>query len=388
MEDLLLLGPGPANCSPAVRAALAGPTVGHLDPLFLERMDAVQASLRQVFGTTNEITFPVSGTGSAGMETLLTNLVERDDRVVVAVNGVFGGRAAELSRRLGARVETVDHEWGQPVSPTAVADALAAGPPAKLLFFVHAETSTGALSDAAALARSAHDHGALAVMDCVTSLAGLPVELDAWGVDAAFAGTQKCLSAPTGLAPVSLSDRALHAIRSRTTPVTSWYFDLSMVERYWGPERTYHHTAPVNLIAALEAALDEILEEGLEARFQRHRQAHETLLSGLRVLGLDLLPPLGARLPMLNAVTLPAGLDDAAVRSGLRQRHHIEIGAGLGVLKGRVVRIGLMGHNARPENVFRLLHAFAVELNAAGHACDGNASVQAAARAADSPNAT
>ena len=354
--DKLLLGPGPGNCDSAVLAAMARPTLGHLDPQFLRLMDGVQEKLRAVFCTENRLTIPVSGTGSSGMETLVVNLIEPGDRVVVAVNGVFGGRAADACGRSGADVVTVESEWGQPVDLDRVREALSAAT-TKALFFVHAETSTGALSDAQGLCALARQHGALALMDCVTSLAGVPVEIDAWGVDAAFSGTQKCLSVPPGLAPVTLGERALEALRARRHPVSSWYFDLSMVEKYWGPERTYHHTAPIHMVYALEAGLDLVLNEGLDQRFTRHRAAHALLAKGLAELGLELLPPAGSRLPMLNAIRLPESIDDARLRMRLLELHGIEVGAGLGPLKGRVIRVGLMGYNAERRCVVTFLDA-------------------------------
>lgn len=382
MRERLLLGPGPGNCPPEVLEALGRPTLGHLDPSFLSLMDGVQIGLRRLLRTRNPLTIPVSGTGSAGMEALLVNLLEPGDRLVVAVNGVFGARAADLGRRLGARVEEIDFPWGRPVDPAEVARVLSRER-AKAFFFVHAETSTGALSDAATLTATAREHGALVLMDCVTSLAGLPVEVDGWGVDGAFSGTQKCLSAPPGLAPLTLGPRAVEALRARSRPVSSWYFDLTMVERYWGPERTYHHTAPVNMIYALDAAIRLVEREGLEARWERHADAHRALAAGFSALGLDLLPPSGARLPMLNAVLIPAGIDAARVRSRLLDEFGIEVGAGLGELRGKVLRIGLMGHNATRDNVVRFLEAFERCLVDAGHSAALGCAVHAAERSAE-----
>jgi len=364
MRTPLLLGPGPSNVPPEVLAALARPTIGHLDPKFLELMDRLQSDLRTVFRTDNHLTIAVSGTGSAGMEAILTNILEPGDRVVVCVNGVFGGRAAELCRRLGAVVEELHDPWGRPVDVT-VARAALEREPAKALFFVHAETSTGALSDAAELCDAAHDNGALALMDCVTSLGGVPVEIDAWEVDAAFSGTQKCLSVPPGLAPITIDGSVLETFDTRAAPPPSWYFDLRLVQSYWGPKRSYHHTAPVNMLYALAEGLRLVCDEGLEARFRRHQDAHEQLVAGLEPLGLSLLPPEGARLPMLNAVKVPEDVAEAVIRRALRKRHDIEVGAGLGELQGKVWRIGLMGHNARPEVVSRLLGALEDELQRA-----------------------
>jgi len=364
MREPLLLGPGPSNVAPEVREALARPTIGHLDPEFLELMDGVQGRLRSLFRTDNHLTIAVSGTGSAGMEAMLTNLVEPGDRVLVCVNGVFGGRAAELARRLGAEVEELRFPWGQPVDPDAVRSTLAKRP-AAAVFFVHAETSTGALTDAAEVADAARDAGALVLMDCVTSLGGLPVDVDAWGVDAAFSGTQKCLSVPPGLAPLTVGGRALEKLDTREARPPTWYFDLNLVRSYWGPDRTYHHTAPVNMLFGLAEALRRVETEGLEARFARHRAAHERLVAGLDGLGMALLPPEGARLPMLNAVRVPDGVQEHAVRRALLERHDIEIGAGLGELRGEVWRVGLMGENARDEVVDRFLLALTEELDRA-----------------------
>jgi alanine-glyoxylate transaminase/serine-glyoxylate transaminase/serine-pyruvate transaminase len=363
MREPLLLGPGPSNVSAAVREALARPTIGHLDPEFLALMDELQGGMRDLFRTTNELTIAVSGTGSSGMETLLTNLLEPGDRFVSCVNGVFGGRAAELGRRLGADVEELAFPWGEPVDPDAVRRTLR-DRPARALLFVHAETSTGALTDAAAVAAAAREEGALVLMDCVTSLGGLPVEIDAWGVDGAFSGTQKCLSVPPGLAPLTVGPRALDRMDERRGPPPSWYLDLGMVRSYWGPERTYHHTAPVNMVYGLVEALRGISAEGLDQRFGRHLRAHERLVAGLAELGLTLVPPEGARLPMLNAVRVPGDVtDEAAVRRALLDHHDIEIGAGLGALAGKVWRIGLMGENARPAVVDRFLDALRTELD-------------------------
>ncbi len=375
--EKLLLGPGPSNTAPQVLEALARPTIGHLDPDFLELMDRVQQSLRQLFRTKNPVSIPVSGTGSAGMETLLVNLIEPGERIVIAVNGVFGGRAADLAQRLGADVETVTMPWGQPVDPEAVEQALRKKP-ARHLFFVHAETSTGALSDAATLANLAREHGALCLMDCVTSLTGLPVEIDDWGVDAAFSGTQKCLSVPPGLSPITLGPRALEKISQRGASPPSWYLDLSMVEKYWGPERSYHHTAPINMIYGLDAGMTLALEEGLDRRFDRHREAHQALRRGLEALGLSLLPPEGSRLPMLNAIELPAEVDEPALRQRLLGEHGIEVGAGLGELRGKVIRVGIMGHNAHRQNVVTFLAAFAECLSHQGRPVDPGAGVAAA----------
>jgi alanine-glyoxylate transaminase/serine-glyoxylate transaminase/serine-pyruvate transaminase len=358
----LLLGPGPSEAHPRVLAALARPTIGHLDPAFLAILDRVQGSLRRLFGTTNALTLPISGTGSAGMETCFANLVEDGDEVVIGVNGVFGGRMAEVATRLGGKVVTAEAPWGEIVSPDAVGAALARCGKPRLVALVHAETSTGAwqpLEEIVGMARAA---GALTVVDTVTSLAGCPVEIDAWGVDASYSGTQKCIGCPPGLSPVTFSARALERLKARTSKCRSWYLDLTLIGSYFGSERVYHHTAPINMVYALEEALDLVFEEGLSSRFARHRANHRALMAGMSVLGIDGAVAPEHRLPMLNSVRIPAGTDDRRVRARLLERHGIEIGAGLGPLAGKVWRIGLMAESSRIENVRRLLASLAVEL--------------------------
>jgi alanine-glyoxylate transaminase/serine-glyoxylate transaminase/serine-pyruvate transaminase len=377
MTERLLLGPGPSNVPPEVMAAMLRPTLGHLDPDFLACMQSVRERLKQVFRTKNALTLAVSGTGTAGMETVLTNLVEAGERVVVVVNGYFGGRGSEMSRRLGAEVAEVKFPWGQPADAAAVEKALAAGRTA-LLYFVHAETSTGVKNDAAALAAAGRKHGALVAMDCVTSLGGLPVDVDGFGVDAAFSGSQKCLGAPSGLAPVTLGERAIAKINARKTPVPSVYFDALWLEKYWGSERAYHHTAPIHMVYAFDEALRLVLDEGLERRCARHVAAHRSLAAGLNAMGFDLLPPEPARLPMLNAVRLRDGLDEAALRKRMLTEHSIEIGAGLGELKGKVLRVGLMGVNANRGAVVRFLAAFEECLRTLGVKIPAGAGVAAA----------
>jgi len=377
MIERLLLGPGPSNVPPEVMLAQLRPTLGHLDPDFLATMERIRERLQQLFRTANPHTLAVSGTGTSGMELLLANLCEPGDRVVAAVNGFFGGRGAELARRLGAEVVEVKGAWGEPIDPAEVAKAAAAARTA-LVYFVHAETSTGVRNDAAALAEVGRKHGALVLMDCVTSLGGLPVEIDRLGVDAAFSGSQKCLGAPCGLAPVTFGPRALARIAARRRPVGSIYFDLLGLEKYWGRERSYHHTAPIQAFFALEEALRLILEEGLERRWERHLAAHRALSAGLEAMGFDLLPPERARLPMLNAIRIPDGLDEAALRKRLLLTHAIEIGAGLGELKGRIVRVGLMGRNATRAAVTAFLAAFEESLRALGHPVPAGAGVAAA----------
>jgi alanine-glyoxylate transaminase/serine-glyoxylate transaminase/serine-pyruvate transaminase len=350
----LLLGPGPSPVPPRILAALGQPTIGHLDPAFLALMDEVREGLRFVFQTRNAMTLAMSGTGSAGMETVIVNLVEPGERVLVAVNGVFGGRLAEVSRRAGANVFTVDAPWGSAIDPRTIEAAIKTVRP-DVVAVVHAETSTGVANPIEGLADAVHDAGALFVVDCVTSLGGMPVAIDAWGVDAAYSGTQKCLSAPPGLSPVTLSDRAVARLAARAHPVQSWYLDLSLLRAYWGQERAYHHTAPINMLYALHEALAIVREEGLEARFARHRDAHQRLADALPSLGLAFVSEDGRRLPMLNAISAPP--DEAALRRRLLDEHGIEIGGGLGDFKGKAWRVGLMGHGATAASVDALTSA-------------------------------
>jgi alanine-glyoxylate transaminase/serine-glyoxylate transaminase/serine-pyruvate transaminase len=353
-----LMGPGPSDVPPRVLSALARPTVGHLDPAFVGMMDELKTLLRYAFQTRNELTFPVSGPGSLGMETCFVNLVSPGDKVIVCVNGVFGGRMAENVRRLGGVAVVVEDPWGAPVDPAKVEEAFAANPDAALLAFVHAETSTGALSDAAALAAIARRHGALTIMDCVTSLGGVPVLLDEWGIDAAYSGSQKCLSCTPGLSPVSFSEAAVARIKGRQGACPSWFQDLGLVLGYWsGAKRTYHHTAPVNPLYGLHESLVILAEEGLEAAWARHRDNHLRLRAGLEALGMRFVVSEEARLPQLNSVWVPEGVDEVAARTRLLQEFGLEIGAGLGALAGKVWRIGLMGHSSRPANVALCLSA-------------------------------
>ncbi|MGA8261394.1 MAG: alanine--glyoxylate aminotransferase family protein [Arenicellales bacterium] len=353
-----LFGPGPSKVSPRVLQAAARPTLGHMDPDFIGLMDETRALLRYAFQTDNELTFPLSAPGSAGMEACLVNLLEPGDCAVICRNGVFGGRMAEIARRAGARVVTVDAPWGEPVSPGAVDDALAANPGCKVLAFVHAETSTGVLSDAGELAAIARRHGALTVVDAVTSLGGVPLHVDEWQLDAVYSGSQKCLSSPPGLSPVTVSPRALEVIVGRHVPVQSWFLDFSFLKGYWsGSKRAYHHTAPVNAIYALHESLVMLREEGLDAAWARHHESHEALAAGLETLGLELLVDPAHRLPQLNVVPVPQDVDDARVRAALLADHGIEIGAGLGELAGKVWRIGLMGYGATPGSARLVLAA-------------------------------
>lgn len=359
-----LMGPGPSDVPQRILDAMARPTIGHLDPAFQDMMEQTKTLLRYAFQTENKLTFPVSGPGSVGMETCFVNLVEPGDKVIVCINGVFGGRMLENVKRAGGLPVVVEDAWGRAVDPDKVAAAFAANPDAKLLAFVHAETSTGAQSDAATLSGIARSHGALTIMDCVTSLGGTPVLLDAWGIDAAYSGSQKCLSCTPGLSPVSFSEAAIAKVRARKTPVQSWFMDLNLVLGYWSGEgrRTYHHTAPINPLYGLHESLVMLAEEGLEAAWARHRAMHESLKAGLDALGLSFVVPEGERLPQLNAVALPEGVDDAALRGRLLNEFNLEIGAGLGALAGKIWRIGLMGASARQENVDVCLKAMATVL--------------------------
>jgi alanine-glyoxylate transaminase/serine-glyoxylate transaminase/serine-pyruvate transaminase len=357
MTPRLLLGPGPSMVHPRVLAAMSSPLVGHLDPEFLALMDRTQELLRYVFETTNALTIPVSGTGSAAMEAAIANTVEPGDPVLVCVNGVFGGRLAEMARRHGGEVETISRPWGDVFDPAEIEAALHRRP-AKVVGIVHAETSTGALQPLDDLAAIVHAHDGLLVVDTVTSISGVALRTDARDIDVAYAGTQKCLSAPPGLGPITLGPRAVAQLRARRTPVRSWYLDLSMVERYWGPERTYHHTAPISMNFALYEALRLVAEEGLEARFARHQRNAELLWAGLEDLGLALhVADPRHRAPSLTTVRVPDGVDEAGIRSRLLADYGIEIAGGLGDLKGKIWRIGLMGHSSRAEHVLLLVAA-------------------------------
>ncbi len=363
--ERVLMGPGPSDVSARVLQAMSAPCIGHLDPYFLTVMDETQRLLRFLFQTENALTIPVSGTGSAGMETCFVNLVEPGDEAVVCVNGVFGTRMSDIVGRLGGKLIRVDGEWGRAVDPDAVREAVRRRNP-KIVAVVHAETSTGACTPLEEIAQIAHESGALLLVDAVTSLGGMDVAVDKVGVDAVYSGTQKCLSCPPGLAPISFSARAVKALESRKTKVVSWYLDMGMVRNYWGADRKYHHTAPINMIYAIREALRIIAEEGLEARFARHRTHHGALVAGVEAMGLSMLVPESERLPMLNAVCIPDGADDRRVRSALLKEFGIEIGGGLGDLAGKVWRVGLMGHSARRQNVVLFLSALETILRAEG----------------------
>jgi len=360
-EARTLMGPGPSDVHPRVLAATARPTIGHLDPEFQAVMEALKDGLRYAFQTDNALTYPVSAPGSAGMETCFANLVEPGDKVIIARNGVFGARMIENAKRFGGDVIDVSFDWGQPIDPSAVEDALKQHSDAKILAFVHAETSTGVQSDAASLCALAQKYDCLSIVDAVTSLGGIPVLVDEWGIDAIYSGSQKCLSCPPGLSPVSFSERAAAAVKARKTPVTSWFLDLSLVMDYWSGDggRTYHHTAPVNGLFGLYESLAMLQQEGLDVAFARHRAMHEALVTGLYKLGLELPVDTAHRLPQLNLVTIPDGVNDAQVRAHLLDKFNLEIGAGLGAFAGKAWRIGLMGQSARPENVALCLAALA-----------------------------
>ena len=352
----ILMGPGPSNVDARVLQAMALPTIGHLDPDFISIMDRIKTMLREVMMTGNELTIPVSGTGSAGMEAAVCNLVEPGDRCVVCVNGVFGTRLADVCGRYGGDVVTVGAPWGEAIDLDEVRQALSKGP-TKLVALVHAETSTGVLQPLEEISRLTHEAGALLLVDTVTSLGGHPVKVDEWGIDVCYSGTQKCLSIPPGLAPISFSPSAVAALDRRKTKVANWYLDMSMVRNYWGEDRTYHHTAPVNALYGFHEGLRLILAEGLEARWARHKANHELLVAGLAELGMGLLPDPDYRLWSLNAVRIPEGVDDAAVRGRLLKEYRIEIGGGLGELKGKVWRVGLMGASSTRSNVITFLGA-------------------------------
>ena len=375
----ILMGPGPSDVSPRVLAALARPTVGHLDPAFQDLMEEIKAALARLFNAPGHACVPLPAPGTAGMEAALMNLLEPGDRAVIAVNGVFGGRMVDMAGRAGAEVVRVDAPWGQPVDVAGVEAALASGP-AKVLAFVHAETSTGVRSDAAALCALARRHGALSIVDCVTSLGGVPVDAAAWDADVLYSGTQKCLSAPPGLSPVAFSPRALEAVAARKSPVRNWLLDVSLLMAYWGGEggRTYHHTAPINALYGLHESLVALFEEGQQAVFVRHARMHEALVAGLEALGLEMLVAPEHRLPQLNTVRIPEGVDEAAVRARMLERWDLEIGAGLGPLKGQVGRIGLLGASASPWHVRLCLTALADALSAQGRDVDLDAALAAA----------
>ena len=352
-----LMGPGPSDVHPRVLKAMATPLIGHLDPQFIQIMDAVKDMLRELFKTKNDLTFPVSATGSAGMEACFVNLLEPGDTALVCFNGVFGNRMSDIVERCGAKLVRIDAPWGSPIDPDQVKQALQNCSP-KLVALVHAETSTGVLQPLEQISEIVHDAGALLLVDTVTSLAGTDVRVDDWKIDAVYSGTQKCISAPPGLSPVSFSPAAVKAMEDRKTKVANWYLDMTMVRNYWsGAKRAYHHTAPISMIYSLHEALRLILEEGLDARFERHRRNHLLLRDGLEELGFEFVVAPEYRLPMLNAVKLPPNLDDALVRAKLLNEYNIEVGGGLGDFAGKIWRIGLMGCSCTNNHVNLLLAA-------------------------------
>ncbi len=363
-----LMGPGPSDVHPRVLSALGRPTIGHLDPEFVSMMDEVKGLLQYAFQTKNELTIPVSAPGSAGMETCFVNLIEPGDKVVVCQNGVFGGRMKENVERIGATAIMVEDEWGKPVDPQKVEDALKANPDAKAVAFVHAETSTGACSDVKTLCALAHKHNCVTIVDTVTSLGGSELRVDDWGVDAVYSGSQKCLSCTPGISPVSFNERAIEIIKNRKTKVQSWFMDLNLVMGYWGAntKRAYHHTAPINALYALHEALVMLKEEGLENAWQRHMHNHLALRAGLEAMGLSFIVEEKYRLPQLNSVTIPDGVEEVKVRAQLLKEFNLEIGAGLGALAGKVWRVGLMGYSSRAENILLCLSALEAVLSELG----------------------
>jgi alanine-glyoxylate transaminase/serine-glyoxylate transaminase/serine-pyruvate transaminase len=377
----ILLGPGPSNVHPRVMKAMMSPVIGHLDPDFVKIMEELKHLLRHVFRTSNEMTFPSSGTGSSGMEMILANLIEDGDEVVIGAKGAFGGRLVDCAERQGAKVHRVDADWGRIIAPDAIEDALKAARKPKFVAIVHAETSTGVHQPIEEISAIAHRYGAMMVVDAVTSLACVPVEIDKWNIDACFSCTQKGLSAPPGLAPVTFSARAMDAINHRKSKCRSWYLDVAMIGGYWGSERVYHHTAPITMIYALHEALRVVLEEGLEERWKRHRTNAAALHAGLTAMGLQLVAQEGHRLPQLTTVAVPAGVDEAKIRTQLLRSYNIEIAAGLGPFKGKVWRIGLMGEGSRRENVTVLLSALEQTLTTAGFEVSRGKALAAAAAA-------
>ena len=364
----VLLGPGPSPVEDRVLQAMAAPVLGHLDPLFLRCMDDIQEMLRYVFETGNRVTVPISATGSAGMEAALVNIIEPGDEAVVCIHGVFGERMLDIIGRAGGKPVIVRAEWGHAIERKDIEAALDSSKP-RALAIVHAETSTGVLQDLTGLGELVHNKGALLVVDAVTSLGGHPVGVDRNGIDVCYSGTQKCLGAPPGLAPITFSERALERVRARKSKVQSWYLDMTMVEKYWGSDRTYHHTAPISMNYALREALRIVCDEGLEARWQRHELNHRALVAGLEAMGLEMNVAPEHRLWSLNAVRVPEGVDDARVRDRLLNDSNIEIGGGLGPLKGKIWRIGLMGSGSSRENVLLVLEALNRALNAEGFSC-------------------
>lgn len=380
-----LMGPGPSDVHPRVLAAMARPTIGHLDPSFVQMMDELKILLQHAFQTRNTLTIPISAPGSGGMEACFVNLVELGDKVIVCQNGAFGGRMKENIERCGGVPILVEDAWGMAVDPGKVEDALRRNPDAKMLAFVHAETSTGVLSDARLLAQLAHRHGALVLVDAVTSLGGVPLLLDEWGIDAVYSGSQKCLSCTPGLAPLSFSERAVERVKARRSKVQSWFLDLSLLMGYWngGGRRAYHHTAPINPLYGLHESLVMLQEEGLENAWARHARHHGALVAGIEAMGLSMLVHANDRIPQLNAVVVPAGVDEAEVRRRLLDDFNLEIGAGLGALSGRIWRIGLMGHSGNRKNVIYCLGALEAVLSELGAPIEAGKAISTASALLD-----
>ena len=374
----LLLGPGPSNVNPRVLQAMSAPLLGHLDPAFLDIMDDVRDMLRIVFKTTNEITLPISGTGSAGMETAIVNVIEPGDTMVVGINGYFGDRIAQIGERSGATVARVNAEWGLPLDPDKLNEELKKHKRVKAVAMVHAETSTGVRSPAKEITDLAHAHDALVIIDTVTSLGGVEVAMDDWDADVSYSGTQKCLGCPPGLSPVTFGPRAESVIYNRKTPVQSWYLDTSLLKNYWSENRAYHHTAPISMIYGLREGLRVVLEEGLDNRFSRHEYNAAALRKGIEAMGMEMFAQEDSRLPTLNTVRIPDGIDDAKVRRSLLTEHNIEIGGGLGPVAGKIWRIGLMGENSNKEAVVSVLSALEVVLNEQGAKVNPGVGVSAA----------
>jgi len=376
----ILLGPGPSNVNSRVLKAMTTPMLGYLDPEFIKIMDETADMLRAVFCTKNTLTFPVSGTGMSGMEAALCNLIEPGDEIIVCVKGVFGGRMADIVERIGGKLTVVEAEWGKIIPPEKVKEALEKVK-AKVVAIVHAETSTGVLQPLDEISEIVHHHGALFLVDCVTSLGGQPVDLDRRGIDIAYSGTQKCLGGPPGLAPISFSQRAMEAIKNRKTKIQSFYFDVNLLERYWsGEQRAYHHTVSMTMVYALREALRIVLEEGLEARYARHQRNADALKAGLTAMGLKLIAQEGYRAPMLTTVAIPDGISDANIRKALISEYGIEIGGGLGDFAGKAWRIGLMGESSTQSNVLLLLSALEKLLSREGYKVESGIGVSAAVR--------
>lgn len=378
IPERILMGPGPSNVHPRVLQALSSPLLGHLDPAFLQIMNETMELLRKVYQTNNELTIPMSGTGSAGMETLFANLVEPNDTVIIGVNGLFGMRMVDVASRCGANVVQVHVPWGEMIQPEQIEQALKQHRNVKLVAVVHAETSTGVLQPLQEISKLAHEYDALFICDMVTSLGGSPTEIDKWEIDAAYSGTQKCLSTPPGLAPITLGERATNVLKERKTKVQSWYLDLTMIQNYWGDERSYHHTAPISMAYSLREGLRLIVEEGLQNVFHRHERYGKALHKGLEAMGLKLLVDEKYRLNQLTSVCIPDGVNDLEVRKQLLDQYGIEIGGGLGDLKGKIWRIGLMGYNAKQTNVALILSALEQVLVDQGMKLERGAAIEAA----------